>query len=86
MDVDETAGKLFQRWGYTSRPMVTCKDDLGHLLGVAIGLHALFNDDLAAEKQWLHAHHSALRGKPYTRLLESRFHEVHDAINRDRNL
>lgn len=86
MDTDETVGKLFQRWGYTARPLVTCKDELGHLLGVAIGLNALFGASVEAEKRWLHTHHAMLRGKPYTRLLESKFKEVHDAVNRERNL
>jgi hypothetical protein len=77
--------KLFARWGASAYPTMD-KDQVGKLLAISIGLGCLFNEDEAAEREWMHAPHQAFRGRPLTKLLAGHIDEVLDQVNKERNL
>lgn len=86
MDINETADKIYQRWRLSARPIITCKAELGALLGITIGLGALFNEERGAEIYWLNTFNRALGGTPSTFILQGRFDEVLAIVNQERNL
>jgi hypothetical protein len=84
-DWNEIGRSLFQRWGASAYPSMD-KDQVGDLLAISIGLGALFNEDAAAEREWMQSQHSAFRTRPITMLLAGHIKQVLDQVNKERNL
>lgn len=84
-NTDEIADNVFARWGLSARPTMT-KEEASMALAISLGLGALFDENIQAERHWLAQPRKELRGTARTAVLQGRFRAVLDLVEKERHL
>jgi len=80
-DVDS----ILARWGAMSSAPRSLAD-AGKLLGISLGLGAIFNEDQAAEKAWMNTYNERLGGVPIRQVLAGHIDDVLAQVDAERGL
>ena len=83
--IEDAVDNTFTRWGLTARPIMD-RQQCAEVTAISLGLGALFNEDINAERLWMKQPRRELRGSASTAVLQGRTSEVLAIVNRERNL
>ena len=83
--LDDAAENTFDRWGLAVRPILT-NEEVGMVLAISLGLGALCGENIQAEREWMELFHKELGGSALVAVLQGRFREVLNLVERHRGL